>query len=212
MDKEVVEGQETPKEAADTTKEATVMTRDEEALLLASCEKDLATACALSAAAEAALDQLGKRDFPECKSFRLPPRCVISVLECLIHLRTGLDDSIELRKNGRAKDLSFMQAQRMVNNPGNFVYGLRSFKSEIDEGSVPQANVDAAKSIITQMGDDFSADAIRRNAKGSEWASLAAALAEWMAKMISYYDVLELAQKKKELREDNALCARSCGR
>ena len=121
------------------------------------------------------------------------------MFECLIHLRTGLDESIELNpKTGRAKDVSWKQVERMCFHVEAFVCGLKSFKSEIDAGKVSQANVDMAKGVMRAMGDDFSAGVVRKNAKGSEWAALAAALVDWVRGMVSYYDVVLAVEEKKK--------------
>ena len=194
---EAIKEEEAPKEATGTS---ATMTSEGRARLIESCEDELAAAYLLSAAAEAALDKLGKRDFPEVgRSQRKPPSSVISVAECMIHLRAGLDESIELHpKTGRAKDVSWKQFERMCFRVEAFVYGLKSFKSEIDEGKVPQRNVDAAKTVIKAMGDDFSADFFRKNAKKSEWAALAAALVDWLRETIAYYDVITSIEEKRK--------------
>ena len=203
MQQEAVKENEAPKEATDTT---VPMTTEERARLVESCVKELAAAIPLAAAAEAALGKLRKRDFPEVgRSLRMPPRGVASVFECVIHLRTGLDESIELNpKTGRAKDVSWKQFERMCFRVMDFMYGLKSFKSEIDTGKVPQANVDMAKGVMKAMGDDFSADVVRKNANGSEWAALAAALVDWMRGMVSYYDVVLAVEEKKNSAQSAA--------
>ena len=197
MQKEAVQENEAPKKVTETT---VPMTSGERACIVEMCKRELDAAIPLVVAAEAALDKLRKRDFPEVgRCNRKPPSIVHSVCQCVIHLRTGLDDSIELnRKTGRAKDMSWKQFERMYFRVEAFVYGLKSFKSEIDAGKVPQSNVDAAKSAMRAMGDDFSADAVRKNAKGSEWAALAAALVDWMREMVSYYDVIVAVEEKKK--------------
>ena len=79
----------------------------------------------------------------------------------------------------------------------NFVHGLRSFKSKIDEGKVPQANVDAAKGVMKYMGENFSADMARKSA--SPWAAVAAALVDWIRNMVTYYDLIAMVEERKKL-------------
>ena len=169
------------------------------ASLVELCKKDLDAAIPLFTAAQSAIDSLRKTDFPEVgRAFRKPPRVVAGVFECLIHLRTGLDESIELfPRTGRPKDISWRQSERMCFDASKFLHGLKSFKSEIDEGKVPQANVDAAKGVMKDMGDNFSADIARKSA--SPWATVTAALVDWIRNMVSYYDLIAVVEERKKL-------------
>ena len=171
----------------------------ERASLVELYKKDLDAATALFTAAQSAINSLRKTDFPEVgRAFRNPPRVVAGVFECLIHLRAGLDESIELfPRTGRPKDISWRQSERMCFDASKFVHGLKSFKNEIDEGKVPQANVDAAKGVMKDMGDNFSADIARKS--GGPWAAVAAALVDWIRNMISYYDLIAVVEERKKL-------------
>ena len=86
----------------------------------------------------------------------------------------------------------------MMGNPEKFLESLKSYKGVIDEGLVPQQNIDHAKKTAASMGDDFTPDVIRKK-------SLAAAgLVEWVINIIMYYDVVTTVEpKKKALREAN---------
>lgn len=166
--------------------------------LVAACLEDLDAAIALYEHVQAVLDSgIGPRDFPQANRLRKPPQSVGAVFECVIHLRAGLDDCIELDEKGRPRDLSTRQFQRMMQNVPEFLVGLKSFKEEIDNANVPQASIDAAKAIINGMADDFSVDVIRKNAEGSEWANLAVALVEFVRGMVSYYDLMVVAEAKR---------------
>ena len=171
----------------------------ERASLVELCKKDLDAATSLFTAAQSAINSLRKNDFPEVgRAFRKPPMVVAGVFACVIHLRAGLDDSIELLpRTGRPKDISWRQSERMCFDASKFVHGLKSFKNEIDEGKVPQANVDAAKGVMKDMGDNFSADIARKS--GGPWAAVTAALVDWIRNMISYYDLIAVVEERKKL-------------
>ncbi|CAE7820601.1 unnamed protein product, partial [Symbiodinium sp. CCMP2456] len=122
----------------------------------ADCEKDLAAAIPLVKQAEAALDVLDKKDFQELKALAKPPGGVDLVLEAAMHLQAGYDENIELDKKGAVKDPTWKGAQKMMNNPEKFLINLKGFKGHIDDGKVPQVNVERARKIQKDMGDDFS--------------------------------------------------------
>jgi len=181
----------TPEEKTDLVRCAfSKLTSDERAQL----EKDVALMTDIVSPTFDALDKMERRHFQLCegKERLYPsqiPRGAALVLECVIHLWAGVNDCIEIwtggPRKGRPKDASCRQIERMLSDPIAFVMGLRSFKCEMDHRNVPQANIDAAKNIIKEMGDEFSADVMRKYEK---WAPLATFLVEWVRAMVSYYD------------------------
>merc|ERR1719428_715386 len=166
------------------------------AIQKASCAEDLAAAIPLVEQAEKALDVLDKKDFTELKALGKPPGGVAEVFEVVMHLFAGIDPNIDVDKKGKVKDPSWKGAQKMINNPEKFLINLKMYKMVIDDSKVPQQNVDAAKKVKDAMGEDFTADAMRKK------SSAAAGLCEWIINIIMYYDVvIQVEPKKQALRE-----------
>ncbi|CAE7935627.1 ODA11 [Symbiodinium sp. KB8] len=151
----------------------------------ADCEKDLAAAIPLVKQAEAALDVLDKKDFQELKALAKPPGGVDLVLEAAMHLQAGYDENIELDKKGAVKDPTWKGAQKMMNNPEKFLINLKGFKGHIDDGKVPQVNVERARKIQKDMGDDFSQ--------------------VWIINIIMYFDVVVQVEPKRNALRDLAV-------
>merc|ERR1719281_1225346 len=83
-----------------------------------------------------------------------------------------------------------------MNNPEKFLINLKEFKQVIDDSQCPQQNVDAARKVKDAMGEDFTADNMRKK------SSAAAGLCEWIINIIMYYDVvIQVEPKKQALRE-----------
>merc|ERR1719399_627739 len=162
----------------------------------ASCEKDLAAALPLVAQAEAALDVLNKKDFQELKSLAKPPAGVDRLVECVIHMYAGIDPNVEVDKKGRAKDVTWKGAQKIMAAPDKFLENLKCFKDEIDGSNVPAANIEAARATKESMGEDFSEEVFRKK------SSAAAGLVVWVINIIMYYDVvIQVEPKRQALRE-----------
>eukprot|EP00929_Paragymnodinium_shiwhaense_P077089 TRINITY_DN3967_c2_g1_i1.p1 TRINITY_DN3967_c2_g1~~TRINITY_DN3967_c2_g1_i1.p1 ORF type:complete len:3070 (-),score=1029.42 TRINITY_DN3967_c2_g1_i1:156-9119(-) len=185
------EGEKAAIEAANSNKIAADV-----AIQKASCEEDLAKAIPLVREAEAALDVLDKKDFQELKALQKPPGGVDLVLEASMHLQAGIDPAIETDKKGQVKDKSWKGAVKMMNNPEQFLRNLKAYKGEIDEGHVPQGNVEKARAIKEAMGDDFSRDGMARK------SGAAAGLCVFIINIIMYYDVvIQVEPKRQALRE-----------
>merc|ERR1719281_1889516 len=83
-----------------------------------------------------------------------------------------------------------------MNNPEKFLINLKEFKQVIDDSQCPQQNVDAARKVKDAMGEDFTADNMRKK------SSAAAGLCEWIINIVMYYDVvIQVEPKKQALRE-----------
>jgi len=164
-----------------------------------SCEADLAAAIPLVQQAEAALDVLDKKDFQELKALAKPPGGVDRVCEAAMHLQAGIDENIEVDKKGAIKDGSWKGAQKMMSNPEKFLINLKSFKGQIDDGNVPQINVEKARKIQLEMGDDFTKTGMAKK------SGAAAGLCEFIINIIMYYDVvIQVEPKRQALREATA--------
>jgi len=161
----------------------------------APAEKILEDAIRHAQAAEKALDMLDKRDFPDVGHIANPkltcPAELPMVLEVCMHLQAGINSDIAVDKRGRVKDTGPSGAKQMMWSPENFVHHLKKFKSDIDEGNVPQQNVDRAKKIITSVAD-FSPEVIRKKSwkDGFMTPKAAAAVCDWILNIVAYYDLV----------------------
>ena len=133
--------------------------------------------------AEAALSTLKKKDFPEGSEF-LPLRKdgLALVCEACMHLQAGIDADIEVDKRGRVKDTTWKGGMKMINYPEIFLQKLKEFKCEIDAGNVPPHNIEMAKRVAVNMGEDFCPAVLRKR------SNLAGALCEWLQNIFLYYE------------------------
>merc|ERR1719450_1633682 len=84
----------------------------------------------------------------------------------------------------------------MMSNPEKFLVNLKEFKNCIDEGMVPQVNVEKARKIQISMGDDFT------HAGMAKKSGAAAGLCVFIINIIMYYDVVtQVEPKRQALRE-----------
>eukprot|EP00928_Gymnodinium_smaydae_P082991 TRINITY_DN66262_c0_g1_i1.p1 TRINITY_DN66262_c0_g1~~TRINITY_DN66262_c0_g1_i1.p1 ORF type:complete len:191 (-),score=30.76 TRINITY_DN66262_c0_g1_i1:80-652(-) len=170
---------------------------DEQKDDIALVQQKLQEAIEFVSKAEAAVDKLRKKDFPELNSFRKPPASVDTALAACMHLQAGINPDLEVDGRGRLKDSSWRAALRILNFPEKFVCSLRSFKDEINQGNVPQQNVDAAKQIAAAMGSDFQPDVLRKR------SNLAAVVCDWVANIIMYYECCKVGEAlKKQLQSE----------
>eukprot|EP00450_Noctiluca_scintillans_P034952 CAMPEP_0194539386 /NCGR_PEP_ID=MMETSP0253-20130528/79326_1 /TAXON_ID=2966 /ORGANISM="Noctiluca scintillans" /LENGTH=668 /DNA_ID=CAMNT_0039385663 /DNA_START=1 /DNA_END=2003 /DNA_ORIENTATION=- len=83
-----------------------------------------------------------------------------------------------------------------MNAPEKFLMNLKDFKTAIDEGKVPQQNVEKARKIKDGMGDDFTQEGMSRK------SSAAGGLCVWIINIIMYFDVVvQVEPKKAALRQ-----------
>eukprot|EP00913_Durusdinium_trenchii_P009864 g9260.t1 len=95
-----------------------------------------------------------------------------------------------------AKDVSIQQADCEKDLAAAIPLVEQAEACFIDDGKVPQANVEKARKIQTAMGDDFS------QAGMSKKSSAAAGLCVWIINIIMYYDVVvQVEPKRNALRE-----------
>merc|ERR1719183_2230956 len=108
----------------------------------------------------------------------------------------GIDPNVEVDKKGRAKDISWKGAQKIMAAPDKFLENLKCFKDEIDASNVPAANIEASRAVKDSMGEDFSEEVFRKK------SSAAAGLVVWVINIIMYYDVVvQVEPKRQALRE-----------
>jgi dynein heavy chain len=162
----------------------------------ADCEKDLAEAEPLVKAAESALDVLDKKDFQELKALNKPPPGVDDVLFCAMHLQATIDTALEVDKKGNIKNVTWQGALKMINAPERFLENLKEYKGVINEGRVPQQNVENARKIKNSMGDTFTYEGMAKK------SGAAAGLCTFIINILIYYDVVTTVEPKRQaLRE-----------
>merc|ERR1719491_568493 len=105
---------------------------------------------------DSSLDTLHKGDIQELKALCKPPAGVDLVCAAVMQLQAGIDPNIDVDEHGAPKDVSWKGSQKMICNPTKFLNNLKSFKACIDSGMVPQDNIERARGVQLQMGDDFS--------------------------------------------------------
>merc|ERR1719375_1810182 len=83
-----------------------------------------------------------------------------------------------------------------MNNPEKFLVNLKDYKNFIDDGQIPQINVEKARKIKDGMGDDFTQAGMAKK------SNAAGGLTVWIINIIMYYDVvIQVEPKKQALRE-----------
>lgn len=136
------------------------------------------------ALAEALLDNLNKRDFPEIDHFGQPSKEVQEIFVAIMHLQAGHSADIELTPSGGVKDSSFRNAIRpVVSNPEHWLFGLKDFTSTGAVRHVKSRNMDIVKSIMDANVFDWS-----RKENKSKFGNLPAVACEWLQHMIKCYD------------------------
>jgi hypothetical protein len=147
-------------------------------------EEQVAEARQAMTEAARAINVLDIRSISEVKNLAKPPGGVDLVLESILHLRAGLDSTIAVDARGRVKDSSWKASQKMMKDAKKFLADLRGFKTLIENGVVPERNIQAACRIRDAMGQDFSQVGMARK-------SLAAAcLTEWVLNIIRYHEIV----------------------
>lgn len=130
------------------------------------------------------LDTLHKGGIQELKALCKPPAGVALACEAVMQLQAGVDPNIAVDEHGAPKDVSWKGSQKMMSNPTKFLHSLKSFKASIDSGTVPKDNVERARRVQLQMGDNFSEESMANK------SAAGAGLCIWVSNMIKYYDSL----------------------
>jgi len=166
--------------------------QEEVGIQQASCEEELGKAAPLVAQAEAALDVLDKKDFQELKALAKPPGGVAEVCEAAMHLQAGIDPNLPIDKKGNIADPSWKTSTtKMMAAPEKFLQNLKEFKNEINAGNVKSQNVEKARKIKDELGDDFTEEGMKRK------SGAAAGLCVFIINIIMYYDVVTQVEPKR---------------
>merc|ERR1712232_1276190 len=129
-------------------------------------------------------DVLCAKDVSELKKLAKPPAGVDCILEAVLHLRAGIDSTIAVDSKGRVKDCSWKASQKMMKDPKRFLADLRDFKTLIENGNVPDRNIQAACRRRDAMGDDFSHAAMAKK------SGAAAGITVWVLSVIRYHQIV----------------------
>lgn len=128
-----------------------------------------------------------KEDIQELKALGKPPYGIALVCGAVMQLLASVNPSIDVDERGVPKDVTWKGSQKMMNNPAQFLSNLKSFKACIDCGRVPQGNIERARKVQLQMGDDFCKENMAKK------SAAVAGLCIWVSNVIEYHDSLASA-------------------
>jgi len=134
--------------------------------------------------ASAALDSVDLRDITELKRLARPPAGVDLVLEAVMHLQAGIHPGIQLNSRGAVKDTSWQASRTMMKQPKQFFSALRDCKTLIDNGGIPERNINSASRLRDLMGDDFRPESMRVK------SAAACGLCQWVLSIIQYHGIV----------------------
>lgn len=136
-----------------------------------------------------AINSLDRKSVSELKCMQSPPAVVMHVLLTVMDLLVGIDPSIVVGPQGKAKDRTWLSTKKMIQNSSQFIKSLQSLKTRIDENKADERSIDAARTVLNQCP--------HLNPVNMGMTSVAAgALACWVSNIVRYSDIL------KKLRED----------
>jgi len=134
--------------------------------------------------ASAALDSVHLQDITELKRLARPPAGVDLVLEAVMHLQAGIHPGIQLNSRGAVKDTSWQASRTMMKEPKQFFSALRDCKTLIDNGGIPERNINSASRLRDRMGDDFRPESMRVK------SAAACGLCQWVLSIIQYHYIV----------------------
>jgi len=147
-------------------------------------QESVAQARQLVQEASAALNSIALRDLSELKRLARPPAGVDLVLEAVMHLQAGIHPGIHLNSRGAVKDTSWQASRTMMKDPKQLFSALLDYKTLIDNGGIPERNINSASRLCESTGDTFSPEYMSKK-------SLAArGLCQWVLSIIQYYAVV----------------------
>lgn len=108
----------------------------------------------------------------------------------------GYFNEIEADKTKKPKSFDWKSAVKMMKNPKSFTEALSGFKTVVDAGDVPKANVDYVKAnYLSNPVFDPVIMAGKSNA--------AAGLCSWVINIIKFYDVIQEVGPLRKLLEES---------
>ena len=184
VDEENVKAETEKKKIAEITREV--------ARMQAEAAKDMRAAEPSLQRASAALETLDKRDLGNIKTMNKAPPGVEDIFGAIMVLFAGVNPHIFVQKNGRVrdKDRNWDAAKKsLLNNVNSFLDDMRSFKMNIDEGTVPEMNWKEVRPFL--MLEHFQPDIIEKRNPA------AGCLCMWVISIVEYYDVVMLLEPKR---------------
>jgi len=165
----------------------------------ADASKDLEQAEPALMRAMAALDSLDRKDLGNCKTMSKPPPGVDDIFGAVMVLLAGINQNIIIQKTGkvREKERTWDASKKaLLGNVNGFLDELKAFKTNIDEGTVPEINWKEVRPFL-QL-EHFTPEIIETKNKA------AAGLCSWCINIVNYYDiVLQVEPKRIALRAAN---------
>ena len=177
---------------ADVEKKKIMEITQEVAGMQAEAARDMRAAEPSLQRAGASLETLDKRDLGNIKTMNKAPPGVEDVFGAIMVLFAGVNPHIFVQKNGRVreKERNWDAAKKaLLSNVNSFLDDLRSFKMNIDEGTVPEVNWKEARPFL--MLEHFQPDVIEKRNPA------AGCLCAWVINIVEYYDVVQLLEPKR---------------
>jgi dynein heavy chain len=140
----------------------------------------------------AALESLDRRELGNCKAMNKAPPGVEDVFGAVMVLLAGINPHIYVQKNGRVreKERTWDSSKKaLLSNVNSFLDELKGFKTNIDEGTVPETNWKEVRPFL-QM-DHFVPEIIEKRNAAS------AGLCSWVVNIVNYYDIVMLVEPKR---------------
>merc|ERR1719223_2481967 len=101
------------------------------------------------------------RDFYELQSLSRPPTALETACRAVLHVQAGISLYIETNSKGRGVNDDWNACQKMMGRQ-QFLTDLDIFTNEINNGNVPQHNIETARRVKDSMGENFSYEHMRR--------------------------------------------------
>jgi len=128
------------------------------------------------------LNGLDLNEFRTLKALASPPGMIVQVFTCVINILATFDDSIEVDKNGKPKDVGWKQAKILMGNPQHLLEKLNNVKGYIDEIKVPLRNFRSNEPILSNP--EFTVANILTKSKS------VGGLCDWVINITKYFEVV----------------------
>jgi len=157
-----------------------------------SCAKP---ASELLAGSQEAAQHVQKSQLQELKALSKPPTEVFTVVSCLFHLFTGMDEEMKTVPSRLPRRVSWKDCKKMLANPSKLLDRISNFPDAIAAGEVPRRNIEKARRIQISMGYAFSKDAMCQKSQA------AASICSWLMNIIALYDVTSPLCRQRTMKE-----------
>lgn len=121
-----------------------------------------------------------RRDITELKGVAQPPKEIKVLLEALMHLMAGVLPSVEVDKQGLAKDTSWQCVKRQLLPNPLLIAAVYGYGEHLECGRVSEANLERVRQLRCASVECFDAVNIAQKMQS------AAGLCNWINDVIDY--------------------------